>query len=511
MARHTPLDDLSLHARSPHEPPGQWLGRALREMIRTGRLRADTRLPSTRRLAEQHGVARGTVVEVFAQMITEGYLHSHAGSGTYVCSSLPDDYFTPSATTGGTAMARNVAIATPPAPPLAERGQELQRSPFYGVFPDPRPRAFRAYQPAVDLFPVEVWARIASRRMRAASRQQLLTGDEFGWLPLRQAMAEHLALTRGLVCGPEQVMVVSGTQHALDFVTRLLVNPGEAVWMEDPGYPGASSILKASGAKVIPVPVDEHGMRVRSGLRRAPDARMAYVTPANQFPLGVLLSLERRMQLLAWARERGAWIFEDDYDSEFRFTGRPLSALQGLEPGAHVIYSCSCNKMLFPTLRLGFLVLPPALVEPARIARSMLDRHPSLLDQLVLADFIQDGHFGRHLRKMRQAYAEKHAVLQEAVASRLSGILELGRCDTGLQTTAWLPPHLDDRAFARRMAADRVEVMPLSNYALRWPVKNAIHLGFAAVDAKELKRGVAALEKALDAGSRARGKNIARH
>lgn len=496
MARTPPLDDLSLPTRSTEETPGRWLGRALREAIRSGRLGAGARLPSSRRLAAQHGMARGTVTEVFEQMVTEGYLIGTHGSGTYVSDSLPDDFFRPKATrrSPGAALLQ-------PQPSFAARAGDLQRSPFYGVFSDPRPRAFRAYQPAVDEFPVDLWARIASRRMREVSRQQLLTGDEFGWPPLRQAMAEHLAATRGLQCTAPQVMVVSGTQHALDIMTRLLLNPGDAVWMEDPGYPGASALLRAAGAKVVPVPVDEHGMQVSTAKRRAPDARLAYVTPANQFPLGSLLSLERRLQLLTWARENNAWIFEDDYDSEFRFTGRPLSALQGLQPGANVIYSCSCNKMLFPTLRLGFLVLPPALVEPARRARSLLDRHPSLLDQLVLTEFIEQGHFGRYLRKMRQAYAEKHAVLTDAVAARLSGALTLGRCDTGLQTTAWLPPHLEDRAFAQRMTAEDVEVMPLSNYALQWPVKNAVHLGFAAVNAKELKRGVAALEKGLHAAS----------
>lgn len=495
MARTTPLDDLSLPPRSAEETPGRWLGRALREVIREGRLPAGARLPSSRRLAEQHGIARGTVTEAFEEMVTEGYLVGSHGSGTYVSDSLPDDFFQPKPT-------RRSPGATPlqQPPALAARAGDLQRSPFYGVFSDPRPRAFRAYQPAVDEFPVDLWARIASRRMREASRQQLLTVDEFGWLPLRQAMAEHLAVTRGLRCVAEQVMVVSGTQHALDMITRLLLNPGDAVWMEDPGYPGACAMLKAAGTKVVPVPVDEHGMQVSVAKRRAPQARMAYVTPANQFPLGTLLSLERRLQLLVWARENRAWIFEDDYDSEFRFTGRPLSALQGLQPEANVIYSCSCNKMLFPTLRIGFLVLPPVLVEPARRARSLLDRHPSLLDQLVLTEFIEQGHFSRHLRKMRQAYAEKHAVLTDAVAARLSGTLTLGRCDTGLQTTAWLPPHLEDRAFAQRMAVENVEVMPLSNYAQQWPVKNAVHLGFAAVNAKELKRGVAALEKVLTGG-----------
>lgn len=486
MSRNAPLEDLALGERAQGEGSGRWLGRVLREMIRDGRLRAGSRLPSSRNLGKLYKMARGTVIEVFEQMITEGYLDTQRGSGTYVSKTLPDDFFHP--------PQRLVKAKAVKKPILSPRAPDLVKSPFLGVFANPLPRAFRAYQPAVDEFPVDLWARIAARRVRMMTRQSMLLTDEFGWPPLREAMANHLAVTRGLTCTAEQIMVVTGTQHALDFVSRLLIGRGESVWMEDPGYSGAAAIFRANGAKIVPVPVDEEGIQVAVGRKRAPDARMAYVTPANQFPLGVLLSLNRRLRLLTWARERGAWIFEDDYDSEFRFTGRPLPALQGLDPQAQdqVIYSCSCNKMLFPTLRIGFLVLPPSLVEPARAARSLLDRYPSLMDQLTLAEFIAEGHFGKYLRKMRQIYAEKHQVLHEAM-KRFEDVVTLGRCDTGLQTTAWLPKELNDVEFARRCAQREIEVIPLSPYGIDWPLKHGLHLGFAAVREKELEAGVRTL------------------
>ncbi|HSI13077.1 MAG TPA: PLP-dependent aminotransferase family protein [Chthoniobacter sp.] len=489
MARTVPFDELPLPARRADEKAGAWLDRAIREVIQSGQLKPGERVPSSRRLGQQHGLARGTVTEVFAQLSAEGYLESRAGSGTRVAQRLPEHFFVSARIVPAKEPARRMA-------PLSRRGGALIQSPFLRAFLGARPRAFRAYQPAVEDFPVELWARLYSRKMRRASREMMLQGDEFGWLPLRQAVAAHLGATRGVICQPEQVMIVSGTQQALDLVSRLLLAPGDAVWMEDPGYAGAAAIFRVAEARIVPVPVDDHGLQVSVGRKRAPKARMAYITPANQFPLGMTLSLERRLQLLEWSRQAGAWIFEDDYDSEFRFVGRPLAAVQGLDPAGGVIFSCSFNKMLFPTLRLGAVVLPAALVEAARAARSLLDRHPPLLDQLVLCDFITEGHFGRHLRKMRQIYAERLATLTAAVES-LDGRLTLGRCDTGLQTTAWLRDGSDARVIAATLAKQGIEAVPLATYGFRWPLTHGLHLGFGAVSNRELKRGVEVLRTVL--------------
>lgn len=493
MARTIPLDDLQLAPRGSSEGAGPWFDRALRAAIRSGRLRANSRLPSSRRLSQRHAVSRGTVLQVFAQLTTEGYLEARAGSGTYVSSHLPDQFFTPQSIHAKTksTQARLRSFS------LSPRALRLTQSPFLGIPMKGPPRAFRPYLPAVDHFPVDVWARLSSRCARRVTREQLLTQDEFGWLPLRKAIAGHLASSRGVMCEPDQIMVVSGTQQALDFVGRLLIEPGDSVLMEDPGYPGATALFSAQGARVVPVAVDEQGMKIEVGLSREPTARMVYLTPANQFPLGSTLSLERRIQISEWSIRRGGWVFEDDYDSEFRFEGQPLAALQGINPSARVIYSCSFNKMLFPTLRLGFLLLPQALVEPARAARSLLDRYPPALEQMILCDFISEGHFGRHLRRMRQVYAERHAALVHAVHSQLSGVFSLSPCTTGLQAVGWLPPSHVDHEVAARLRESEVEAVPLSRFALKWPGRQGLHLGFGAVQTDEIKRGIAVLERIL--------------
>jgi GntR family transcriptional regulator/MocR family aminotransferase len=267
--------------------------------------------------------------------------------------------------------------------------------------------------------------------------------------------------------------------------------------MEDPGYEGAVAILRAVGAKLIPVPVDENGMRVLEGLKRAPKARFAFVTPAHQFPLGVTLTLERRLKLLEWSRSTGAWIFEDDYDSEFRFAGRPLAAMQGLAPESNVIFCGSFSKMLFPALRMGFLVVPAHLVDALCAARSIVDRFGPMVAQAVLCDFITEGHFGRHLRRMREVYAEHLDVLLTASRSEWGDRLTVQATDTGLQTVAWLSKDRDDVEFARAAAERGVEVEALSEFALKWKGRHGLQIGFASVGIAELRRGVRALASLL--------------
>ncbi|MDB6079774.1 MAG: transcriptional regulator, GntR family with aminotransferase domain, partial [Akkermansiaceae bacterium] len=291
-----------------------WLYRELRTAILEGRLKPGEMLPPTRAMAEHWKISRGTVVRVFEQMISEAYLESRTGSGTSVNRELPDDFF----------QAAEKKSSARPAKPLVEgklskRGKEMSFSPFLAVAELRNLRAFTANRPSVSHFPAEIWSRLGARRMRLASREMLLSGDVLGYRPLREAIAAHVGSTRGVVCDAEQVMVVSGTQQALDLISRLLLDPGDQVLMEDPGYPGATQIFSAAGARLVPVPVDQNGMKVSEGIKRAPAAKLAYVTPANQFPLCVALPRDRRLKLLEWSRTTGSWIFEDDYDSEFRF------------------------------------------------------------------------------------------------------------------------------------------------------------------------------------------------
>lgn len=484
---------IALPLRPPRagETLSGWLYRELRTAILVGRLKPGALLPPTRSLAREHHVARGTVVGVFEQLLAEGYLESRVGSGTSVHRKLPDEFFN---------AAKDVRPSFQPAlrGRLSRRGKAMSHSPFLGRAETTRGlRAFRANQPSVNHFPTELWSRLGARRMRLASRDMLQAGDVMGYRPLREAIAAHLGSSRGVICHADQVMVVSGTQQALDLVARIVLDPGDEAWMEDPGYPGASAILRSAGARLVPVPVDEKGMRVAEGLRRSPKARFAYVTPAHQFPLCVTLPLERRLKLLEWSRSTGAWIFEDDYDSEFRFAGRPLAAMQGLAPEGNVIFSGSFSKMLFPSLRMGFLVVPPHLVPPLRSARSLTDRYGPMVEQAVLCDFITDGHFGKHLRRMREIYAEHLGILVKETEREWGERLRLHPTDTGLQTVAWLAPDLRDTAFAQKAMGRGVEVVPLSSFALRWKNRRGLQIGFASVGTNELRRGVEAIARLL--------------
>lgn len=463
-----------------------WLHRELRTAILDGRLKPGTQLPPTRSLAAQWGIARGTVVGVFEQLLSESYLESRIGAGTTVNRKLPDEYFN--------AKAKTTAPAGPAVKGgISKRGGQMSHSPFLSFYELRNVRAFVANQPSVMHFPTDLWSRLGARRMRLASREMLLAGDVLGYRPLREAVAAHLGSTRGVVCHADQVMIVSGTQQALDLIARITLDPDDAAWVEDPGYPGAVSILRAAGARLIPIPVDAKGMKVAEGLKRAPAAKLAYVTPANQFPLCVPLPLERRLKLLEWSRTTGAWIFEDDYDSEFRFDGRPLTAMQGLAPDGNVIFSGSFSKMLFPSLRMGYVVLPLHLVEPMRAARSLTDRFGPMLEQAILCDFIAEGHFGRHLRRMRQIYGENLDLLMTESRREWGDRLVIQPTQAGLQTVGWLGEGRDDAEFARAAQGCGVTVMPLSAWAIRWKNRTGVQIGFAAVGQEEIRRGVRAI------------------
>jgi GntR family transcriptional regulator/MocR family aminotransferase len=361
-------------------------------------------------------------------------------------------------------------------------------------------RAFTTGIPALDVFPFELWSKIIGRQARLINSNTLVYQDSAGYKPLREAIANHLTVTRRVRCTPEQIIVVAGSQGALDLVARLLLNPGDPVWMEDPGYLGARGALVAAGARLVPVPVDAEGLNVEAGIAKCPDARLAYLTPSHQFPLGVTLSLARRLALLDWAKRAGAYIIEDDYDSEYRFAGRPLATLQGLDEANSVIYVGTFSKVLFPALRLGYLILPPTLVEAFLAARHFIDIHPPLLEQASLAEFITEGHFGRHLRRMRGLYAERRDTLLGALADLP---LELYASETGMHCMGWLPAGLKDADVARAAAAQQVDVTPISKFRLDAPGRDGLMLGYAGVDKPHILKGARRLAVALkDVGAK---------
>jgi GntR family transcriptional regulator / MocR family aminotransferase len=480
MAKRTGGFDLALGPRDAEAPAYAWLYDRVRAAILSGRLLPGARLPSSRDLARQYGLSRGTVVEAFAQLAGEGYVAGTIGSGTYVAAVVPDELLqvAPPITTSHAAPVRRT---------YARYASRL------ATFPSPvgKPiRAFRGNVPALDEFPIEVWTQLATRRLRKAPVGMLLGTELLGYRPLREAVAAYVGAARGVTCDADRVMIVAGVQDGLDLAARLLIDPGRAVCMEEPGYGGARMVFAAAGARVIGLPVDDDGIAIdRAVLRRA---RLIYVTPAHQFPLGVAMSLPRRLALLDAIRGSPALVFEDDYDSEYRYSGRPLPALHGLDRAGQVIFAGSFSKVLFPALRLGYLVLPPDLVDRFAAARSIADRHLPVLEQAIVCDFITGGHFGRHLRRMRQLYAERLALLAEAARAQLAGAVELSPISAGLQTIAWLPRGRSATAIAAAAAARDVDVVPL-----RVRPREGLQLGFAAVGPREIRRGVTELARLL--------------
>jgi GntR family transcriptional regulator/MocR family aminotransferase len=488
MAKRTTVFELMLPVREPGTPAHRWLYTVLRTEILAGRLRPGARLPGTRDLAGQYGLSRGTIVNAFEQLKSEGYLEGSVGSGTYVNTVLPEELLH---------VTREARAQRP-----TQRRQRRSVSDYARrvvLFPNLEARsvrAFRANVPALNLFPTDLWTQIAAHRLRRASTSLLRGCEPLGYPPLREAVADYLSTSRGVKCAPEQVAIVSGVQEALDLAARLFLNPGDRVCMENPGYPGAAIAFEAVGAKISAVRVDGEGMVLRDASSQG--ARLVYVTPAHQFPLGITMSLRRRLELLEWARKSGALIFEDDYDSEYRYSGRPVPALQGLDHHGLVLFVGTFNKVLFPSLRQGYLVIPPDLVDYFAATISVTSRHAPLLTQAVLCDFITEGHFGRHLRRMREVYAERLAVLMESSRQRLAGLLEISNIEAGLQTAGRLCIDITAETAAKAAAAREVEVTPLSRYSRGRMAGEYLQLGFAAVDAAEIRRGVRELAVALE-------------
>ncbi len=455
-----------------------------RQAILDGRLRPGQRVPSTRALAKELKISRIPVLGAYEQLHAEGYLESFTGAGTCVAASIPWERVKPARGPRGTATRRQNSTA----PRRIARRVEAAR------LPEPmwlqNQGAFRVGLPALDRFPFETWARLLKRHARRPGVDELAYGEPLGLPALREAIASYLGTFRGVRCEAAQVLVTTGSQQGLHLAAQALLDPGARVWVEDPGYPGARQALAMAGARLLPVPVDREGLDVAHGVRHGRGARLAYITPSHQFPLGMTMSATRRMALLGWAEREGAWIVEDDYDSEYRFSGRPLAALQGSDAGGRVIYLGSFSKVMFPALRLGYAILPPDLVPAFAAVRDAADTFSSTLHQAAMTDFIREGHFARHLRRMRQLYMERQRVLLESIAEHLPGRLEPVPADTGMHLTALLPKGVDDVELTRRAAAAGVSVRPLSLCHLKPPARGGLILGYGGATPGEIREGV---------------------
>ncbi len=467
----------------------------IRKAILDGVVEPGTRLPSSRALAADLGVSRTTSLLALDQLLAEGYLTTRHGSGTFVALELPDDL-------PRTRIAARPARA-PRHPPLSRRGAALAATRPSARRAGIPVRPFRIGTPALDLFPVRLWSQLWNRRLRSASASQLDYGDGVGLPALREAIAAHVRAARGTQCEPDQVYVVAGSQRAMELIFHLLLDPGDEAWVEEPGYPGTHNALVSAGARIRLVRVDADGLDVEAGMRRSGQARLVYVTPSHQFPLGVPMSLPRRLALLKWAAAAGAWVVEDDYDSEFRYGARPIPSLHGLDVDGRVVYIGSFSKTLFPALRLGFMIVPPDLQEAMLAVRRGADIHPPRLDQAVLADFMLGGHFERHLRRMRGAYRERLEALEDAAVRRCDGMLRLRPTRTGLHAVGDLVG-VDAVRVYEQAAARGVEVMPLAAYCFgRMRAPNALVLGFGAVRPDSLDAGMQRLAAAIEAARRA--------
>ena len=488
---------IMLDDKNPGLPLYRQIYAAIRQAILRGEFSPRMRLPASRVLAQQLGVSRITVVNAYEQLFAEGYLDGKTGAGTYVAAELPEDLL--NIEKRKTAAARSSENKS--SLRLSPFGERLQRRSVNSV----RAQTIATFQPfqngltAIDKFPFEIWSRIAARLIRNPPREILGYGDPQGYLPLREAVAAHLKSARGVNCTPEQIIITSGAQQALDLTARIFTSETDCVWIEDPCYPEAKGVFAATGAKIVSVPVDDEGFNLAAAPKGGTKAKLVYVTPSHQYPLGVTMSLPRRLALIEWAKRNDAWIVEDDYNSEFRYAGRPLAALQGLDRcGGRVLYVGTFRKTIFPSLRIGCLVVPPELIDVFTCARALNDVHSSLFEQALLSEFIAEGHFARHVRRMRTLYEERQKILIEECEKHLGGLLEVKKADAGMHLVGWLPAGVSGANASRLAAEKNLKLAPISAYTDKKIMpRDGFVLGYTAFDKKQIRAAVKTLKAIL--------------
>lgn len=472
-APHGTLPNLAVDRNNP-APLHKQIYDRYRAAILLGELRPGEQILSSREFAAELRVSRFPVLSAYAQLLAEGYLESRVGAGTFVSASLPEQQMSVPQLTGSF-----------PSVPSGPR-PVARRSSLYPLLPAlPLVRGwgpFGVHQPALDQFPFSIWAGLVARHSRNPHVSAIHRIDPRGAERFRSAVCDYLRTARGVHCSPDQILIVSGSQQALDITARVLLDPGNSVWIEEPGYSLQRTVLAAAGCRLIPVPVDDEGMDVAAGIKRAPKARAAFVTPSHQYPLGSTMSASRRLQLLNWAHRAGAWVVEDDYDSEFRYETLPIASMHGLDRNARVIYIGTFSKVLFPSIRLGYMVLPPDLVDRFVAVRHAMDIFPPYLHQEVMADFILEGHFTRHIRKMRQVYKERRSILIESLAQEFPAHrgFEVHGVEAGMHLAFTLPKGLDDREISVRAAQSRLWLWPLSPAYTTSPARHGFILGFGS-------------------------------
>lgn len=481
---------LALRPRAKGTPFVQWLYEAIRAAILEGQISPGSRLPSRITLASKYRVSIGTVIKAFDRLIKQGYVDVSAGRGTYVRLALPD-------ARPANAAPRAQAPAHMPRRVLSTRGRLLATRPLPKFCSNRSADTFQLDRPALDAFAIETWSRLAACRLARHAPEMMARGDPLGFPPLRAAIAGYIGETRGVRCTPEQVVITCGTEQSLDLVARLLLDPGDRVWMEDPGRAAVFSLLSAHGMEVTGVAVDAQGFDCDCGQQGWPLARLAYVTPACQFPLGMSMSAERRIKLLQWANHAGAWLFEDDCDGQLQFDNQSAPALHSLDRAGSVIYSSSFNRMLFPSLRLGFLLLPPSFIEPAAAALSVTRRYHPIFEQTILADFIEQGHLELHMQKVREVYAVRREALLAAARAELAGLMQFDELQRGSHLIGWLAPELSETEVWGRAAARSIGSIPLSTFSIRRRMPPALVFGIGAAEPRAIRNAIGRLGQVL--------------
>ena len=452
-------------------------------------LRAGQRVPSSRALALELGISRIPLLNAYSQLLAEGYFEARSGSGTFVSSSLPDHGMSP-------ARSDDSSMKVRAGRPLVSRRAALL--PSYKPAPWANKwGAFIVGQQPFEHFPFRVWSSLVNRHVRNVRVNSLHYGDPMGSESFRETIAGYLRTARAVNCQASQIMLVSGSQQALELCARVLLDPGDNVWMEEPGYWLARHVFTLAGCHLVPVPVDAEGLNVTAGIKRSRKARAAFVTPSHQFPLGATMSASRRIQLLDWAHNSGSWIIEDDYDNEYRYETMPIASLQGLDRHFRVIYIGTFSKALFPSLRVGYVVIPPALVERFLAVRNTMDVYPPHLYQAVLQDFMDEGHFARHIRRTRLVYSERRNVLVEAIRREFGTSVEVCGAEAGMHLVATLPKGLHDRPISRAAARRNLWLWPLSSCYLEKPARQGFILGFGSSTPRQIPNAVRRLREVI--------------
>ena len=469
---------------------------AIRHGILTGKLHPTTPLPPTRLLAKQLNVSRMTVINAYDQLLAEGYLEARTGAGTFVAAHLPEEFLQ----TSGFDRPREKETPSARTVKLSDYGRNLAHN-SHRILRRRGASALLPFNhgiPAIDEFPFDVWAKIAQRWHKNPPASVLGYGDAVGFQPLRAAIAAYIDSARGVRCMAEQIIVTNGTQQSLDLICRVFLSKTDEVCVEDPGYLGARDVFAAAGAKIVFVPVDEEGFDVQTARRRSRRARLVYVTPSHQYPLGMTMTLARRLSLLEWARERDAFVIEDDYSSEYRYGGRPLPSLQGLDRDGRVIYLGTFSKTVFPSLRLGYLVVPTDLVDVFAAARALADLHSPLIEQAVLAEFISERHLVRHIRRMRTLYEERQQIFIAEAQKHLKGLVEVAPAEAGMHLIGWLAEGISDREVAWRAAEEGLRVAPVSTCCVSQKLRSGVLFGYTAFDEQQIKQGVKKLARVIN-------------